>query len=560
MLRKIILILVIPVFSLSFYVNGIGQSPSEYALIRRKVMEYPEIWKMTKSEAMTQFGKQLFINPLSASQSYVMDPTYYLYSGMAFQLDMGWNRMLYSECLDDWIRAYGTRGSGSGQFSWPKRLDCEAICNDTLFSAYYYIFVADASNNRIVKLRYDWRFENQSIINDGVISGNGLELPLDIDINNGFDFYPDTNDYLWVLNGNSQIKRFTFDGTLKSTYGSYGSGVDQFCRPTAIVSGRHYALSNPYEPYANTHYFFVADRGNNRIVWLYKNPGSEAILWMGETYTDRDIVDLETDNFGHIWAVDRANGQVIKYLMQVGGTLFPLCTFGSSGFGENQFYHPVSLSNTGGYLGCGNVYVLESWTDSSGGQYFTIATDIVDYNVYSDSNHFTHCANYVLVDPAGIYFKIYNESGNLIRTVQPVYVYYSGPELLWWDGKNDAEQTVPSGNYLMKVSAVSVYADINEPGNPHADSITKEGWVCNVHQNDILGDVNSNLTVESADIVYLINYLFKGGPGFDPFWKGDTNGDCKVSVGDTVYLINYLFKGGPAPQLNFGCSPWKCQS
>jgi hypothetical protein len=561
MIKKISLISILLIFSSGFFMNVFSQSQSEYALIRRKVMEYPEIWKMTKSEAMTQFdGKQLFINPLSTSQSYIMDPSYFLYSGVAFDLDNGWNRMLYSECLDDWIRAYGTYGSGSGQFSWPKRLECEAICNQDYWSAYYYIFVADASNDRIVKLRYDWRFENQTIINDGVISGNGLELPLDIDINNGFDFYPVTNDYLWVLNGNSQIKRFTFDGTLKNTYGSYGSGVDQFCRPTAIVSGRHYALSYPYEPFANTNYFYVADRGNNRIVWLYKSPGSEAIIWIGETNTDRDIVDLETDIFGHIWAVDRTNGQIIKYLMQAGGILFPLCTFGSSGYGENQFWKPVSLSNTGGYLGCGNVYVLESWTDSSGGQYFTIATDVVDYNVYSDSSHFTHCANYVLVDPAGIYFKIYNESGNLTRTVQPVYVYYSGPTSHWWDGKNDAGQNVASGNYLMKVSAVSVYADINEPGNPPADSITKESWVCNVYPNDILGDVNSNLTVESADIVYLINYLFKGGPGFAPFWKGDTNGDCKVSLGDTVYLINYLFKGGPAPQLNFGCSPWKCQS
>ncbi len=560
MTRKIsIVIIIFLLFSVSSEI-GQCQSPSQYALIQRPVMENPLIWKLTKFQTDSLWSKSLFYNPVSASQSYIMDPTYYLYSGMAFELDMGWNRMLYSECLDDWIRAYGTYGSGSGQFSWPKRLDCEAVCNQDFFSAYYRIFIADASNNRIVKLRYDWRFENQTIINDGVISGNGLELPLDIDINNGFDFYPVTNDYLWVLNGNSQIKRFTFDGTLKNTYGSYGSGVDQFCRPTAIVSGRHYALSYPYEPFANTNYFYVADRGNNRIVWLYKNPGSEAITWISETNTDRDIVDLETDNFGHIWAVDRTNGQVIKYLMQAGGILFPLCTFGSSGFGENQFYHPVSLSNTGGYLGCGNVYVLESWTDSSGGQYFTIATDIVDYNVYSDSNHFTHCANYILVDPAGIYFKIYNESGNLIRTVQPVYVYYSGPISHWWDGKDDAGQKVASGNYLMKVSAVSVYVNINEPGNPPADSITKEGWVCNVHPNDILGDVNSNLTVESADIVYLINYIFKGGPGFAPFWKGDTNGDCKVSLGDIVYLINYLFKGGPAPQLNFSCSPWRCQS
>jgi hypothetical protein len=560
MIKKISLISILLIFSSGFFMNVFSQSQSEYALIRRKVMEYPEIWKMTKSEAMTQFdGKQLFINPLSASQSYVMTPWYELWSGVAFELDMGWNRMLYSECLDNWMRAYGTYGSGLGQFSWPKRLDCQAPCDDQYFLYYYYIYVADSDNNRIVKLRYRW--DTQVIINDGVITGGGLDLPQDLDINNGFDFFWTYNDYLWILNGNSQLMRFDlFTGTFRSTYGSYGHGVGQFCRPTAVVSDKGPFIVPPGDPYANTDHLFVADRGNNRIVWLIKTHAGESIYWYKEVYVDRDIVDLETDNFGQLWAVDRANGQIIKYLPDITLGLFPLCTFGSSGFGENQFYKPVSLSNTGGYLGCGNVYVLEAWTDSSGGQYFAISTDIVDFNVYSNNEHWVHYADYVLVDPGGIYFKIYNESGTLIRTVKPGVLEYSGPTLTWWDGKNNTGQSVASGNYLMKVSAVSVYADINEPGNPPADSVTKEGWVCNVHPNDILGDVNSNLTVESADIVYLINYLFKGGPAPDPYWKGNVNGDCKVSVGDTVYLINYLFKGGPVPQLNFGCSPWKCQS
>jgi hypothetical protein len=556
MSRKVNLIILIILVTLFFIFikNGFCQSPSQYALIKRPVMKDPLIWKFTKGVTNYYFGKKLFYNPHSASQSYVMDLTYYLYSGVGFELDNDWNRMLYSECLDDWIRAYGTYGSGSGQFSWPKRLECEAVCNQQYYSAYYYIFVADASNDRIVKLRYDWRFENQTIINDGVISGNGLELPLDIDINNGFDFYPVTNDHLWVLNGNSQIKRFTLDGTLQNTYGSYGNGVGQFCRPTAIVCGRNPFI--PGAPFANNTHIYVADRGNNRLVWLIKWTGSEEIVWQKELYLDRDIVDLEVDNWGQVWAVDRMNGQFIKYTYD----LLPLCTFGSSGFGENQFYHPVSFSNTGGYLGCGNAYVVESWTDSSGGQYFVIGTDIIDFSVYSDSSHKSHYYNYVLVDPGKIYLKIYNESGILARTVESGLLENSGSTLKWWDGKNDAGQNVASGNYLMKVSAVSVYAGINEPGNPPADSVTKEGWVCNVHPNDILGDVNSNLSVESSDIVYLINSIFKGGPAPDPYWKGDVNGDCKISVSDTVYLINYLFKGGPPPQLNFGCSPWKCQS
>ena len=74
----------------------------------------------------------------------------------------------------------------------------------------------------------------------------------------------------------------------------------------------------------------------------------------------------------------------------------------------------------------------------------------------------------------------------------------------------------------------------------------------------VSGDVNCDGKVSIADIVYLINYLFKGGPAPNPYWewKGDVNGDCKISVSDTVYLINYLFKGGPAPTCNTDC--WSC--
>ncbi|MFH0931472.1 MAG: dockerin type I repeat-containing protein, partial [Candidatus Zixiibacteriota bacterium] len=64
---------------------------------------------------------------------------------------------------------------------------------------------------------------------------------------------------------------------------------------------------------------------------------------------------------------------------------------------------------------------------------------------------------------------------------------------------------------------------------------------------NIAGDANSDGVVSVADVVYLINYLFKGGPAPEPSWKGDANGDCKVSGADVVYLINYLMKGGPAP-------------
>ena len=62
------------------------------------------------------------------------------------------------------------------------------------------------------------------------------------------------------------------------------------------------------------------------------------------------------------------------------------------------------------------------------------------------------------------------------------------------------------------------------------------------------GDANGDGKVSVSDVIYLINYLFKGGPAPLPILQvGDANCDGKVTVSDVIYLINYLFKGGPPP-------------
>jgi hypothetical protein len=62
------------------------------------------------------------------------------------------------------------------------------------------------------------------------------------------------------------------------------------------------------------------------------------------------------------------------------------------------------------------------------------------------------------------------------------------------------------------------------------------------------GDANGDGVISSADVVYLINYLFIGGPAPQPLAAGDANCDGVVSSADVVYLINYLFIGGPPPK------------
>jgi len=65
--------------------------------------------------------------------------------------------------------------------------------------------------------------------------------------------------------------------------------------------------------------------------------------------------------------------------------------------------------------------------------------------------------------------------------------------------------------------------------------------------NYVAGDANGDEAVNLADAVYIINYVFKGGPAPVPMEAGDANCDGTTNLADAVYLVNYIFKGGPEP-------------
>jgi hypothetical protein len=65
-------------------------------------------------------------------------------------------------------------------------------------------------------------------------------------------------------------------------------------------------------------------------------------------------------------------------------------------------------------------------------------------------------------------------------------------------------------------------------------------WIC--------GDINGDGAVNMADLSYLANYLFFGGPSPPNITSADVNGDGSITPADLSYLMNYLVWGGPSPQ------------
>lgn len=62
------------------------------------------------------------------------------------------------------------------------------------------------------------------------------------------------------------------------------------------------------------------------------------------------------------------------------------------------------------------------------------------------------------------------------------------------------------------------------------------------------GDVDQDDSINTADIIKTVNYVFKSGPEPKPqAWAGDVNGNCIVNSSDIIYQVNHVFKAGPAP-------------
>jgi hypothetical protein len=173
-------------------------------------------------------------------------------------------------------------------------------------------------------------------------------------------------------------------------------------------------------------------------------------------------------------------------------------------------------------------------------------------------------------DPAGnqLWEKRYNGPGNSDDWTYAIAVDGSGNVYVtgysWGSGTSLDYATIkydPSGNQLWekRYNGPGNYDDnaraiaVDGSGNVYVTGQSYGGgtstdYATIKYVQFLRGDANKDGSVSVSDIVYLINYLFKGGPAPNPIIQvGDANCDGKVSVSDVVYLINYLFKGGPEP-------------
>lgn len=69
------------------------------------------------------------------------------------------------------------------------------------------------------------------------------------------------------------------------------------------------------------------------------------------------------------------------------------------------------------------------------------------------------------------------------------------------------------------------------------------------------GDVNADAFTDVSDAIYLIRFLYLGGPEpvslmcepFNQVKNGDIDGSGSYEITDPIRLLNFLYLGGPPP-------------
>ena len=62
------------------------------------------------------------------------------------------------------------------------------------------------------------------------------------------------------------------------------------------------------------------------------------------------------------------------------------------------------------------------------------------------------------------------------------------------------------------------------------------------------GDVNESHDITTADIIRIVNFVFKSASLGVQECAADINGEADVTSGDIVYLVDHVFRGGAAPE------------
>ncbi len=143
--------------------------------------------------------------------------------------------------------------------------------------------------------------------------------------------------------------------------------------------------------------------------------------------------------------------------------------------------------------------------------------------------------------PDGVYYEEYNAALSAAGGTPP-YSWQIATGSLPDGLELDAETGIISGIPLAKGIFDAEVCVCDTAASPRADTAAIQ-----ISITCVCGDPNGDKSINLADTVYLINFIFHNGSAPDPMKAGDANCDISVNIADAVFLLNFIFHQGPEP-------------
>ena len=271
------------------------------------------------------------------------------------------------------------------------------------------------------------------------------------------------------------------------------------------------------------------------FTWVLSNTVGENMTW----YTDQWIYGEGSPNYEISWLCEQnlsKGGFDLTYFIeqvQTGGTYFKM---------------PIktTFETTGANLD------TVIWNEGAGQAYQFWFADSVTNIIFDPQEWILRQLSVVpftmhistLTLPDGTNGVAYAETLNVVGGTPPYHWQFVGGDLPYGLAFDTATAVI-SGTPNW---AATFYFTIKVTDTGTPEFTDARGYALTVNEpGAIYGDADGNGVINVGDVVYLIDYIFNGGPAPDPLWTGDCDCNGLVNIADVVYLINYVFGGGPPP-------------
>jgi len=113
-----------------------------------------------------------------------------------------------------------------------------------------------------------------------------------------------------------------------------------------------------------------------------------------------------------------------------------------------------------------------------------------------------------------------------------------------------------NGMAVLDTFVFTVFTDLQQTGNSDIfidRSINPSITGCcipNIRGDVLMDGIPGEAGIDIADLVYMVNYMFKSGPAPTCWPEANVNDlgpSDNIDIADLVYLVNYMFKEGPDP-------------